>query len=93
MSAAKNDDDPFDDYVATKGWDTSLLRRLMRFVRPHAGLFAKSFLVLFVLFGLDLVGPWLWKRAIDGPVASAVAARASADETGGVADIAPFMSQ
>ncbi|MBL8859705.1 MAG: ABC transporter ATP-binding protein [Planctomycetes bacterium] len=94
MSAAqKNADDPFDDYVATKSWDSSLLRRLLRFVRPHAGLFVKSFVVLSVLFALDLVGPWLWKRAIDGPVSAAVAARATADATGTVADIAPFMSQ
>ncbi len=65
-----------DDYVASKAWDSSLMRRLLRFAKPHTGLFVKSFGVLGVLFALDLAGPWVWRHALDGPVASAQAARA-----------------
>jgi len=39
-------EDPFDDTVSTKAWDHSLAKRLVRFARPHWGLFAGSFLVL-----------------------------------------------
>jgi ATP-binding cassette subfamily B protein len=68
-------DDPFDDTVATKAWDTSLAKRLLRFARPHWGLFAGSFVVLGLLFALDVLGPWMWRQALDGPVAAASAAR------------------
>jgi ABC-type multidrug transport system fused ATPase/permease subunit len=70
-------DDPFDDTVATKAWDSSLAKRLLRFARPHWGLFAGSFVVLGALFALDVLGPWMWRRALDGPVAAASAARAA----------------
>jgi ABC-type multidrug transport system fused ATPase/permease subunit len=68
--------DPLDELVATKGWDTSLVWRLLREVRAHKLLFAKSFGVLAILFALELLGPWLLRGAIDGPVQSALAARA-----------------
>jgi len=71
------EDDPFDDTVATKAWDHSLAKRLLRFARPHWGLFAGSFLVLAALFALDVLGPWMWRHALDGPVAAASAARAA----------------
>ncbi|MFN0007331.1 MAG: ABC transporter ATP-binding protein [Planctomycetota bacterium] len=70
-------DDPFDDTVATKAWDHSLAKRLLRFARPHWGLFAGSFVVLAALFVLDVLGPWMWRHALDGPVAAASAARAA----------------
>lgn len=74
-------DDPFDDLVASKAWDSSLLRRMFAYARPHWSLFATSFLVLAVLFALDLAGPWVWRQALDGPIADAHAAR----EVGGAA--------
>ncbi len=91
--AKKDADDPFDEFVVSSSFDRSLLLRLMRFVKPHAGLFVKSFLVLGVLFALDLVGPWLWKHALDGPVMSAVDARNRADAAGTTADVGVFVAQ
>ena len=79
-------EDPLDDAVSTKAWDTGLARRLLVFVRPHWGLFASSFLVLASLLALDVLGPWAWKQAIDGPVAAAVKAR-SADPGADVSDL------
>jgi ATP-binding cassette subfamily B multidrug efflux pump len=67
--------DPLDELVTTKAWDTSLVGRLMREVRAHKRLFAGSFAVLAVLFGLELLGPWLLRKAIDGPVQTAINAR------------------
>ena len=79
--------DPFGEYVVSKVWDSSLLRRLFRFVRPHARLFVTSFLVLAMLFALDLLGPWMWRHALDGPVVSAIEARKAAETAGTTADV------
>lgn len=81
MSAPK--DDPFDDYVVTKAWDSSLLLRLARYARPHSTHFFWSFAVLAALFGLDVLGPWVWRHALDGPVTDAVRLR----EIDGGADV------
>ena len=59
------------DIVAHKGWDTGLLRRLLAFTRPHASQFAKSIGVLSGVYVCALLGPWIWKCAIDGPLAGA----------------------
>ena len=67
--------DHLDEWITTKGWDTSLVGRLIREVRAHKWLFAGSFGVLSVLFGLELLGPWLLRGAIDGPVHGAIEAR------------------
>lgn len=91
--AKKDEDDPFDEFVVSKAWDSSLMRRLLRFVKPHARLFTLSFVVLGVLFTLDLLGPWVWKHALDGPVMSAIEAKKNADATGTIANVAPFITQ
>jgi ATP-binding cassette subfamily B protein len=75
------------DIVAHKGWDGGLLRRLLIFARPHAREFAKSIGVLSGVFVCALLGPWIWKCAIDGPLADAIEARA----TGGDPDMFPFL--
>lgn len=67
--------DPLDELVSIKGWDTHLVARLIREVSRHRWLFAGSFAVLAALFALELIGPWLLRGAIDGPVATAMAAR------------------
>jgi ATP-binding cassette, subfamily B, multidrug efflux pump len=67
--------DAIDEIVAVKGWDTSLVRRLMREARPHKRLFVGAFGVLAALFLLELAGPWILRSAIDGPVREALAAR------------------
>jgi ATP-binding cassette subfamily B multidrug efflux pump len=73
--SAPHDDDLDDDFVSSKAWDSSILRRLAVYARPHFRLFAASFCVLAVLFGLELLGPWIWRHALDGPVLAAMEAR------------------
>jgi ATP-binding cassette subfamily B protein len=68
-------DDPHDDVVASKVWDTAVVRRLMVFARPHRKRFVLSFGVLVTLFLLQLLSPWLLHGAIDGPVSEAQEAR------------------
>lgn len=82
-------DDEHEVVIATKAWDSEVLRRLLRYVRPHTGKFVASFAVLIGLFGLQLVSPWLLHNAIDGPVAGAMAARDASE--GGDFDAAPFL--
>jgi ATP-binding cassette, subfamily B, multidrug efflux pump len=65
-----------DDLVSSKAWDNAILLRLARYARPHLRLFLASFAVLAALFALDMLGPWIWRHALDGPVRAAVAARA-----------------
>jgi ABC-type multidrug transport system fused ATPase/permease subunit len=83
-----NDLDPADDdLVSSKAWDNTILLRLARYAKPHAQLFYGSFGVLAVLFALDMLGPWIWRHALDGPVRAAVDARAqdpAADVSGSV---------
>ena len=45
--------DHLDELTTTKGWDSSLVWRLVLEVRAHKWLFAGSFGVLAVLFGLE----------------------------------------
>ena len=75
------------DIVAHKGWDAGLLKRLLGFARPHAREFAKSIGVLTGVYVCALLGPWIWKQAIDGPLAVAIKARAE----GGTPDMTPFL--
>lgn len=68
--------DPHDDFVAGKSWDNHLMLRLVQYARPHAHLFAWSFVVLAGVFALDVLGPWMWRHVLDGPVQAAIDARA-----------------
>ena len=81
------EDDLHDEYLGGKAFDASLLRRLLVYARPHARLFAASFGVLAGLFLLEVSGPWIWRHALDGPVAAAVRAR----EADPGADVAPHV--
>ena len=90
MSTAHLEPDELEkDEVATKAWDSAVLRRLWRFARPHWGKFVACFGVLGVLFFLELAAPWMLKSAIDGPVSAGQAARNAAE--GGEFDPAPFL--
>jgi len=53
-----------DDAVA-KSYDRTLLLRLLTYLRPYKAAVAVSFLLIVVMAGLDLVGPYLTKVAID----------------------------
>ena len=65
-----------DDFVTSKACDSSILRRLAHYARPHRGQFAWSFAVLALLFVLDMAGPWVWRHLLDGPVKAASDAHA-----------------
>lgn len=74
MSARKDEGiDP--ELVATRAWDARLVARLAAFARPHASLFAGSLLVLVLLFAVELIGPYVWRLVLDGPVGGALAGR------------------
>jgi ATP-binding cassette subfamily B protein len=53
-----------DDAVA-RSYDRTLLLRLLTYLRPYKAAVAASFLLIVVMAGLDLVGPYLTKVAID----------------------------
>mgnify|MGYP001326759730 CR=1 FL=1 len=74
--AAQDPDTP-EELVVGKAWDSALARRLWREAKAHQGLFYGAFAVLGVLFLLEMAGPWIIRRAVDGPVAKAIAARAA----------------
>jgi ATP-binding cassette, subfamily B, multidrug efflux pump len=57
-----------EDEVLGKAIDAKLVRRLARFVRPHVGLFVASTASLLLVAGVRLLGPWLVKHAVDGPL-------------------------
>ena len=55
-----HEDDPLG-----KSYDAQLLRRLLGYLRPYKAAVGLSFLLIVVMAGLDLVGPYLTKVAID----------------------------
>jgi len=60
VTAAFHEDDPVD-----KSYDRTLLWRLLRYLRDYKLPVAVSFLLIVIMAGLDLAGPWLTKIAID----------------------------
>jgi ATP-binding cassette subfamily B multidrug efflux pump len=55
-----------DHEAVGKAFDRQLLRRLWPFTRPYASRFVYGLLLLFVITGLEIAGPWVLKVAIDG---------------------------
>jgi len=55
----------FTEDLVAKSYDRTLLRRLLTYLRPYQAAVAVSFLLIVVMAGLDLVGPYLTKVAID----------------------------
>jgi ATP-binding cassette subfamily B protein len=60
---------PDDDAVAPGRTDWALLLRLLAYLKPHAGAVLVSLLLIVALAGIDLVGPYLTKVAIDRHIA------------------------
>src|SRR5687767_4541792 len=58
------EEDPID-----RAYDWQLLRRLLRYLKPYKGAVAISLALIVVMAGLDLVGPYLTKVAIDRYIA------------------------
>jgi ATP-binding cassette subfamily B protein len=58
-----------DDPVAPKTYDWRLFKRLLAYLRPYLGAAAAALGLIVVMAGLDLVGPWLTKVAIDSHIA------------------------
>ena len=53
------------DEVLDRGYDATLLRRLLVYLRPYRGLTLLAVLLLLIGAGLALVGPLLTQRALD----------------------------
>jgi ATP-binding cassette subfamily B protein len=51
-----------------KAYDASLMRRFLGYLRPHRLLVLLSFALVFARIALDLLGPLILQRAVDGPV-------------------------
>jgi ATP-binding cassette subfamily B multidrug efflux pump len=60
---------PDDDAIAPQSYDLRLLRRLLGYLRPHTGAVAAAFALIIAQAGIDLVGPYLTKIAIDRHIA------------------------
>jgi ATP-binding cassette subfamily B protein len=54
-------------------FDFGYLRRLWPFVRPYRGAFLLCLVILVLSFGVEVAKPALFRTALDGPIASAVA--------------------
>lgn len=63
--------DPYDDDLPTAGFQLAFLTKLWPFVRPYRRGFALCLGILVLSFGLELLGPWLMRLAIDGPMRDA----------------------
>lgn len=48
-----------------KAYDASLMRRVLRYLRPYRWWVAAAVVLLFIDAGLQLVGPWVTQQAID----------------------------
>ena len=58
-----------DEAAAPKSYDWKLLVRLLTYLRPYRGAVVLAFLLILAMAGLDLVGPYLTKVAIDRYIA------------------------
>jgi ATP-binding cassette, subfamily B, multidrug efflux pump len=65
---------PDDDAVAPPSHDWRLLRRLLGYLKPHRAAVGAAFALIVALAGIDLVGPYLTKVAIDRHIARGDAA-------------------
>jgi ATP-binding cassette, subfamily B, multidrug efflux pump len=63
-----------DDPVLARTYDWALFKRLLGYLRNHRRAVAAAFALIVAMAGLDLVGPWLTKVAIDRYIARGDAA-------------------
>jgi ATP-binding cassette subfamily B multidrug efflux pump len=55
----------YSDEIVGKAYDARLMKRIIKYLIPYKGLVAISFIMLFIVSALELVGPYLTKIAID----------------------------
>ncbi len=65
--------DPYEDELPQARFQLSFLRDLWPFVRPYKRGFITCLAILFLSFGLEMLGPLLMRLAIDGPMRNASA--------------------
>ena len=68
--------DPYHDDTPEGRFQLGFLPRLWPFVRPYRRGFSACLLILLLSFGLELLGPYLVRLAIDGPMSAGDAAAA-----------------
>lgn len=59
----------FEDEALGKAYDHRLMMRLLGFLRPYIPAVIVSVVLLLLISALQVAGPWIVKRAIDGPIA------------------------
>jgi len=59
-----------EDEIMGKAYDSRLMRRLIVYLLPYRAKVAASVALLFTIAALELVGPIVVQRAIDGPIAT-----------------------
>jgi ATP-binding cassette subfamily B multidrug efflux pump len=69
VSSGYHEEDP-----VAKSYDSKLLLRLLKYLRPYVTQVALAFLLIVLMSGLDLVAPYLTKVAIDRYIATRDAA-------------------
>ncbi len=62
-------DEFFEDEALGKAYDHRLMRRLMGYLRPYRWAAVAAVALLLLLAALQIAGPWIVKKAIDGPIA------------------------
>ena len=66
----KEQQDHHDEEVLGKAYDARLMRRLLTYLRPYRFWVVISFLLLFLTTGMQLLGPYITKVAIDTYIAA-----------------------
>lgn len=62
--------DAAEDDAPGRDFDRRLMRRFLRYVVPYLSLVLLAFLLMAARIAADLVGPILFQRAVDGPLAA-----------------------
>ncbi|MBI2983840.1 MAG: hypothetical protein HYY42_06665 [Chloroflexi bacterium] len=69
-----------EDEILGKAYDARLMRRLLRYVRPYAGLVVVALVLLLVLSATQIAPPIIAKFIIDQAITPAVAGQITAAE-------------
>ena len=77
-----------EDEILGKTYDARLIRRLLGYVRPYHGPTALAILLLLVASLTDLVGPYLYRIAIDRYIVPGASRGSTAGDLRSVAGVA-----